>query len=38
MPEARVRELIAEDATPVVHTNGVVFSFEQAAPAAGTNR
>ena len=38
VPEARVRELIAEDATPVVHANGVVFSFEQTAPAAGTNR
>ncbi|HEY3942022.1 MAG TPA: hypothetical protein VGL60_06015 [Acidimicrobiales bacterium] len=33
VPEARVRELIAADATPVVHANGIVFTFEQSAPA-----
>jgi hypothetical protein len=38
VPEARVRELIAADATPVVHPNGIVFSFEQVVPLGGSDR
>ena len=33
VPEARVREIIAADNTPVVHAGGLVFSFDQPGPA-----